>query len=345
MIHGGDIYSIQKTVLDFSSNINPLGIVEGLKEHLFQNFNRVEVYPDIKYRNLKKRIADYLGVNVEEVIVGNGAVDILNNIVLMFERIVVFVPCFIEYILRPKLYKKEVLMLYLKDDFSLDLDLLHKHLKSSDLLILGNPNNPTGLRIDRDKLIEIASLTEKRGAFLLLDEAFFEFCEGYDSIKELRAFKNVCIIRAATKFFALPGIRLGYAYADKNFVDKYSNYELPWTVNIFAELAADIIFNEDYIKKTKEYIKIQKDYMFKRLNEIKNVKPFNTDCNFMLIKLLKYDEEYIFERLLQKNILIRKCSNFYGLDNTFIRIAIKRKEDNEVLLREINNILGDEDEI
>ncbi|MCX7903341.1 MAG: aminotransferase class I/II-fold pyridoxal phosphate-dependent enzyme [Caloramator sp.] len=345
MIHGGDIYSIGKKVIDFSSNINPFGTVEGFKEHLFQNFNRVEVYPDIKYRNLKKRVAEYLGVEEKNVIVGNGAVDIINNIVLMFNRVVVFIPCFIEYILRPKLYNKDVLMLNLQKDFTLDIKLIYENLKPSDLLILGNPNNPTGLRIEKNTLIEIANLVEERRAFLLLDEAFFEFCDGYDSIKELKGFKNICILRAATKFFALPGIRLGYACADEKFVKEYSKYELPWTVNAFAELAAEVIFNEGYIKKTKEYIKIQRDDVFNRLSKIKNIKPFRSDCNFMLIKLLKKDEEYIYERLLEKNILVRKCSSFYGLDNTFIRIAIKSREDNEVLIKEINNILGDGDEI
>ncbi|MGB9840160.1 MULTISPECIES: pyridoxal phosphate-dependent aminotransferase [Bacteria] len=337
-IHGGDIYSYNKNLIDFSSNINPLGIMEGLEEHLKDNLKNLSIYPDIKKRRLKKNIAQYLKVEEDEVITGNGAVEIINNIILLFERVVVFVPCFSEYLLRAQVLGKQIVRLNLDREFKVDFFSLEKVIKKGDLLILGNPNNPTGFRIEQDKLMKIVELIEGRGAFLLLDEAFFEFCEDeYDSIKLFYDSKNICVIRAATKFFALPGIRLGYAFANKDFVKTYSQYELPWNVNSIAEVAADYIFkNRDYIIKSKNYIKEQRELMYKHLSKIKDVKVFKTDCNFFLLKLLKYDEEYVFERLLEKNILIRKCSNFEGLDKSYIRIAVKKEEENIKLIEELN---------
>ncbi|MGB9975599.1 pyridoxal phosphate-dependent aminotransferase [Thermovenabulum sp.] len=328
--------------MDFSSNINPLGLMEGLEEYIIKNLYKLSFYPDIKYRKLKKNVAEYLNINENEVIVGNGAVEIINNIILMFNRVVVFVPCFSEYILRASVFKKPVVRIPLDEEFKVNPLLLEANLKRGDLLILGNPNNPTGFRIKKQQLIKIVEMVEDKEAFLLLDEAFYEFCEDdYDSISLFYDSKNVCIIRAATKFFALPGIRLGYAFASKDFVKNYSIYELPWSVNAVAEIASDYIFkNKDYIIKSKNYVKKQREMMYKKLNEIYNIKVFRTDCNFFLLKLLKYDEEYVFERLLEKNLLIRKCSDFEGLDKSYLRVAVKKEKENIELIEGLKSVLN-----
>ncbi|MFN3692400.1 MAG: pyridoxal phosphate-dependent aminotransferase [Fervidobacterium sp.] len=343
MFHGGDIYSVGKDVIDFSSNINPLGPIEGLEKYLFENFKDVKVYPDIQYRKLKSNVANYLNVKPEEVIVGNGAMEILNNLILMFDKIVTFIPCFSEYVLRPKIYNKELVTIEMSKEFEIKskyLECLCKNLSGGELIILGNPNNPTGRKIEKETLLEIAALTLKKGSFLFLDETFHEFTEGYNSIELLKDFKNIIILRAATKFFALPGIRLGYAYASEEFVNIYSTYELPWSVNTFAELASDIIFNQQYIEKSKEYIKEQRIYVLKRLKEINNLVPHETDCNFILIKLNKYNESYVYEKMLEKDILIRKCSTFPGLDNKYIRVAIRKKAENDLLLESLEEIMN-----
>lgn len=339
MFHGGDIYSVGKDVIDFSSNINPLGPIEGLEKYLFENFKHVKVYPDIRYRKLKSNVAQYLNVKPEEVIVGNGAVEIINNIILMFNKIVTFIPCFSEYVLRPKIYNKELVTIEMSKKFEIKLEHLYKNLSGGELVILGNPNNPTGRKIEKETLLEIVSLTLKKGCFLLLDETFHEFTDGYNSIELLKDFKNIIILRAATKFFALPGVRLGYAYASEEFVKKYSTYELPWSVNTFAELASDVIFNQQYIAKSKEYIKEQRSYVLKKLKEINYLVPYETDCNFILIKLNKYNESYVYEKMLEKNILVRKCSTFPGLDDKYIRVAIRKKEENDLLLESLEEIM------
>lgn len=338
MKHGGDILSYKNLfdgeITDFSSNINPLGPPEGLKKFLNEAFEFLNVYPDIKYRNLKKSIAIYLGCDEEEVVVGNGAVEIIANIIMIFKRVVVFTPCFSEYTKRGEVLGKDIVELSLDDEFKVNLLKLESILRSGDVLILGNPNNPTGKRIDFNTLEKIHEICLKKDVFLLLDEAFFEFCsDDYDSISVFKNSKNVCVIRAATKFFGLPGIRLGYAFSNREFVRKFEEILPPWSVNSYAEAAGRYIFNQhDYIEKSKRYISNERSYLIGELERFENIRVFRSDTNFLLIQLLSTDEDYIFYRLINKGILIRKGSSFHGLNKNFIRVAVKDHNSNVRLI-------------
>ncbi|EYE89221.1 threonine-phosphate decarboxylase [Fervidicella metallireducens AeB] len=338
MKHGGDILTYRHLydgrIRDFSSNINPIGMPFGLKEKILNGIKELTKYPDIQYRNLKSEIAKYLGCNAGNIIVGNGAVEIINNISFMFNRVVVVTPCFSEYIERPEIFGKEIVKLPLDEEFEINIKLIKETISEGDLLILGNPNNPTGKRMKENELIEIHETIKEKNAFLLLDEAFFEFCpEDYDSIKLFSDSEDICIIRAATKFFALPGVRLGYAFTSKTMVEKYNRIALPWSVNTFAEIAAEHIFNDQhYITSSRDYIAVQREYLLSELRGIENIKVYDTHCNFILIKLLDDNEDNIFEYLAKKGILVRKASSFEGLDNSYIRVAIKDFSDNKYLV-------------
>lgn len=338
MKHGGDILShrdrFEGKLIDFSSNINPLGYPEKLNGAIMDGIAEMAVYPDIKYRNLKKEISDYLGCRIDEVIVGNGAVEVINNFSILFKRVLVVTPCFIEYIERPLVIGREVVRLPLGADFCITIEEIIRMLKEGDLLILGNPNNPTGKRIDKDTLIEIHSLVIKNNAFLLLDEAFFEFCDyDYDSIELFRDSENVCVIRAATKFFALPGVRLGYAFTSRSMAIKYDTVAIPWCVNVFADIAGSVIFKDkDYITRSKRYMAEQRRRLLMQLKDIEGIKAIDTDCNFILIKLLRGNEDDIFDFLIKRGIIIRKASSFEGLDKSYIRIAVKTFENNQYLV-------------
>lgn len=339
MIHGGDTISFQDefmgNIVDFSSNINPLGPPKGLKAVLEASYSELNFYPDTEYRELKRNVSKYLGCKNEEVIVGSGAVEIINNICLMFKRTVVFTPCFYEYMNRPKILGKEVIKLPMKEDFKIDLALLKSVLTGEDLLILGNPNNPTGLRIPKEELINIYNLVKGKKAFLLLDEAFFEFCpDDYDSIELFKDKENVCVLRAATKFFGVPGVRLGYGFCSGKFTESYKTIESPWSINSYANAAGRSLFKDiDYINNTKKLIAAEREYILREFSSINWLKSYNTNANFILIKLLKYDENIIFDKLIKVGIMIRKCSTFQGLDESFIRVAVKSHIDNERLIK------------
>lgn len=340
MLHGGDTLSYKEyydgELLDFSSNINPLGPPEGLNEELIKGFESLQVYPDIHYRKLKRSIANYLDCEIENVLVGNGAMELIDNFIMLADRLVTTKPAFAEYSLRAKAHKKEVIELDYQEDFSLDMEAIEGVLKEGDMLVLGSPNNPTGLRIREENLMELYRLVKKRQAYLLLDEAFFEFAPyDYDSIELFKEnnYENVGIIRAATKFFGLPGIRLGYGTASKEMVEAIREIELPWTINALADIAGQFIFeNKDYIEESRDYINKERDYLLKELELMDWIRPYETHSNYILIKLLDYDEDYIFDYFVRRGIVIRKCSSFEILGKNHIRVAIKDRESNKKLL-------------
>jgi threonine-phosphate decarboxylase len=346
MDHGGDLLTYEKhydgELIDFSSNINPLGTPKGLEQVLINSFKSLESYPDIQYRKLKMSISKYLNCSWDNVLVGNGAVEIINNFIIPAKRVVVMTPSFSEYEKRAIAHGKEVVKLLYNEDFSIDLDKLNIILAEGDLLILGNPNNPTGLRIEKQVLLDIYKLIIDKNAYLLLDEAFYEFTPwDYDSIEIFKGFnyKNVGIIRAATKFFALPGIRLGYACASNSKVEEISKIELPWSINALADIAGQYIFSDmDYIKESKGYIEEERSFLLNELANIKNIRAYKTHTNYILIKLEKWDEDYMFNHFLQGGIVIRKCSSFRELDNNHIRVAIKDREKNVILINRFKKI-------
>lgn len=340
MEHGGDLLTYKEkynnTLIDFSSNINPLGIPKGLEEELFKGFKDLNRYPDIKYRNLKSEISKYLNCNQEEVLVGNGAVEIINNFIISGKRVVVIKPSFSEYEKRAYANNKEVKKLYYKDGFIIDVEAIKENIQKDDLLIIGNPNNPTGLRIDEETIKKIYKIVYEKEAYLLLDEAFYEFApKDYDSIEIFKEFgyESIGIIRAATKFFALPGIRLGYACVSRKKANEIQKIELPWSVNTLANTAGQfIIKNKEYIQKSKRYIEKERRYLIDELGTIKGIKAYTTHTNYILIKLLDYTEIEVFDHFLKNGILIRKCSTFEGLKGDHIRIAIKNRFYNEKLI-------------
>lgn len=340
MDHGGDLISYEGfydgELIDFSSNINPLGPPNGLEKILINNFNSLQAYPDIQYRNLKKSISNYLNCSEDNILVANGAVEIINNMTILANRVLICTPSFSEYEKRAIVNGKIVGKVPYKDDFTIDIGSIAQIIKEGDLLILGNPNNPTGLRIDKDDLLTIYELVKEVNAILLLDEAFFEFSpEDYDSIELFKAnnYENIAIIRAATKFFALPGIRLGYGCTSINMADKLKKIELPWSINSLADAAGQYIFlDKEYIEESKKYIEKERNYVEQELKKIVGLIPYKTHTNYILIKLINWNEEYIFNFFLKNGIVIRKCSSFTGLTDVHIRVAIKDRKNNERLI-------------
>lgn len=339
-VHGGDVEEVKDLydgeIIDFSSNINPLGPPDGLDGYLKDNFKKVKCYPDINYKAAKKHVSKYLKCSPDEVVLGNGAVEIINNFILLFKRVVVLTPCFYEYIKRAKVLKKEIVELHRDENFKIDILMLDGALKEGDILILGNPNNPDGGIIEKSDLVKIINICSERGVFLLLDEAFYEFSDmDYDSIQILKdnKFEYACVIRAATKFFALPGIRLGYGWTDIRNSKVYKEIELSWSINTFAALSAEFIFNDDnYVKKSRSTMAAQRNFLLQQLSEISYLKAYTSHAAFILIKLFKHDEDFFFDYFLKKGILLRKASNFKGLDRSYIRIAVKNRRQNEKLL-------------
>lgn len=352
-IHGGNIYKLQregkKDILDYSSNINPLGVPESLKKAVSENFSVLTRYPDINYTELRESIGKYNNISPENIIAGNGATEVLFLYIkaLKPKKVLIAAPTFAEYERAVKNAECEIDFFELKeeDNFILNKDKFIQKAKNYNLAVICNPNNPTGKFISKEIIFEINENLKKSGTKLFIDECFIEFILGWkEKTSALFKSENIFILRALTKFFALPGLRLGYGICfDKKIIEKINEIREPWSVNGFADLAGKVILNDiEYIKNTEKWILEERKYFtdsLKKIEENKKIKIYATETNFILIKLLEMTSEEFKSRMEEKNILVRNASNFKFLDNSFIRFAIKDREKNKKVVEAVREVL------
>ncbi|RKD22503.1 L-threonine O-3-phosphate decarboxylase [Caminicella sporogenes DSM 14501] len=352
--HGGNIYEIAKKhsknideIIDFSANINPLGISKKLREAIIENIDIISKYPDPDYKELIKAIADYNFIDREYIIPANGATEI---IFLMIEAIrpkkaLLLAPTFLEYERALKKVGSEVIYFKLEEDkdFKVEpLSFINKITDDINLIILCNPNNPTGQIIEKENLIKILKKCKEENIYLMIDEAFIEFVdeEKLSMVNYVEKFDNLLIVKALTKFFAIPGLRLGYGIiSNKILKEKIDSIAQPWTINSFASLAGKILLEDkDYIYKSKVLIKEERKYLLKSLNEFREIKIFNSKANYIFFKLLK-EGINLREKLIEKNILIRQCDNYINLDKCYYRVAVKDRNSNKKLIKALREVL------
>lgn len=352
-VHGADINSAAELygleadkIIDFSSNINPF-IVDSMDKIVAAGVGSLQKYPDIKYRRLRKNISDYLGVDDSQVIPGNGATEIIYLLMRNLRgRLAIINPTFSEYRKGAELAGLSVVDFVMdwKKDFKLDLDEIYRRKDEFDSIFICNPNNPDGSVREIKKLLEFA---EKEGKLLIVDETFIEFADSEKDrslVNMVEKSKNLFIIRAVTKFFGIPGIRLGYGISsNRELLQKMYDEKEPWTINSFADSASDFIFKEEeYIRKSKEYFSKERVCMINEINKIDGIKAFNSDANFILVRFENRNVLDVKENLLKRaGLLIRDASNFIGLDSSFARVAIKNHEQNTVFVDAIRSVLGE----
>ncbi|WP_300529148.1 threonine-phosphate decarboxylase CobD [Peptacetobacter sp.] len=352
-VHGADINSAAELygleadkIIDFSSNINPF-IVDSMDKIVAAGVGSLQKYPDIKYRRLRKNISDYLGVDDSQVIPGNGATEIIYLLMRNLSgRLAIINPTFSEYRKGAEIAGLSVVDFVMdwEKDFELDLDEIYKEKDEFDSIFICNPNNPDGSVREIKKLLEFA---EKEGKLLIVDETFIEFADSEKDrslVNMVEKSKNLFIIRAVTKFFGIPGIRLGYGISsNRELLQKMYDEKEPWTINSFADSASDFIFKEEeYIRKSKEYFSKERVCMINEINKIDGIKAFNSDANFILVRFENRNVLDVKENLLKRaGLLIRDASNFIGLDSSFARVAIKNHEQNTVLVDALRSVLGE----
>ncbi|MFZ5987950.1 MAG: pyridoxal phosphate-dependent aminotransferase [Bacillota bacterium] len=356
--HGGDIYRISEVygigleeILDYSSNINPLGLPEEIKEVIINNMDKLTCYPDTFCSDLRKEISGYLDVPFDSIIVGNGAVEVIFLYLDTVRpgKLLIPVPAFSEYERSARMLGLEVEFLELREEtgFTLDSDSISDRvLNGIEALFLCNPNNPTSTLLNRSDLLNILDFTAAKNIKVVVDETFIELTpEGNknslaDSVRE---YENLFIVRAFTKIFSMPGIRLGYGIGNENIIRKMWDKKMPWSVNSFACMAGHVLNHGNaYLRRTGEWLKEETEWFFLELNKIAGLKVFKPQTNFILIKILrdKLTSARLKDDMAKKGILIRDASNFRGLNEKYIRIAVKDRESNLKFLKVLKEILG-----
>ena len=349
--HGANVDNMAKKfgknendIIDFSSNVNP-HIISDLGKYVLEGLEKSRSYPDINYTNLRNNISDYIKVDSELIIPGNGATEIIYLLMKSIKRrLAILNPTFSEYGRGAKLNNLEIIDFHLKEEnnFSIDLDEIQKNMDKFDSLFICNPNNPNGKVKDLNELLDLMIENDK---LLIVDETFMEFVgeeEKYNLINKIKQTPNLFILKAVTKFFGMPGLRLGYGVtSNKQIIKNIYEYKEPWTINSFAENLSNYLFKDkEYINGSKDYYINERKFMLEELRKISRLKVYDTDTNFVLIKLDDDEANSLKLELFEKyNILIRDASNFIGLDKSYIRVAIKSHNDNKVLIESLRKIL------
>jgi len=333
--HGGDIYR-NRVSLDFSANVNPLGTPEPVRRAVRESAERLAAYPDPACRALREALSARHGLSADHILCGNGAAELIFQFVaaLRPRRALLPVPSFSEYAaaLDAVDCKVEPLLLERSNSFRLPPDLPAHITPDTDLLLLCNPNNPTGQMIDRPLLKDILDRCRATHTHLLLDECFLDFTEEGEAASALPLLQEgdpVLILRAFTKMYGLAGIRLGYAMVgDPRLLPALRRQSQTWNVSTPAQAAGlAALACDEFVLRTKELISEEKSWMERQFQSL-GLGFLPGSANFILF----WAEPGLREKLLTEGILIRSCANYVGLDARAYRVAVRTREDNAQLI-------------
>lgn len=349
--HGSDLETIEKVygikkeeIISFSANVNPLGISPKLKATLAQRIDAIMSYPDREYSSLRKKIAEYVRTDMENVIVGNGSTELISLFIQIKHprKALIVGPTYSEYEREVSLGGGSTRYYRLEEEqnFVLNIPALESELTADvDLLVICNPNNPTSSAITRNDMRKILDICKQKGIFVMVDETYVEFAEDVHKITSAPLtgyYNNIIILRGISKFFAAPGLRLGYAICgNADLLKEMNQRKNPWTINSLAAIAGEIMFtDEDYIKETRQLIAGERVRISNLLSSCKNIKYYAPTANFVLVKILKDEVTSmdLFEAAIRKGLMIRDCSTFPFLNNKFIRFCFMAPQDNDKLL-------------
>jgi threonine-phosphate decarboxylase len=323
--------------VDFSSNVNPLGAPGKAIAAIQKNARSlVPAYPDPGCRDLRKSIARYIGVDVSQIAVGNGAVEIIYWFAQLFakKRAVVPAPTFCEYELASKRAGAAVTFVPLLPDFSLDDGAVVESAKGADAVFLCNPNNPTGLLSTAQikKIIKGVDSSTK----ILLDECFIELADRQESMTGMvEKFDNLIVLRSLTKSFGLAGLRVGYSVSSPALAEKLSAQRAPWNVNAIAQVAGIAALSDrKHIPRVVALVRKERKFLHDRIEKTESFSPLRSDANYFLVQLRNGNSTELRDRLLKKTgVLVRDCSTFTGMGSQHIRVAVKRRRENIALLK------------
>ena len=371
-IHGGNIFQFAHEqriepyeVVDFSANINPLGPSQRGLDALNSQLRYISHYPDATNDDVLNAIADTYGMDKHQIIVGNGAAELLYAICRLPGYTGAFVPApgFSEYkeaLEASKIPVRDIFYRPREDDNGLPyfevpylaLETFAAELKGQDgriIVFLGNPNNPDGTLLDKDHIRTVASMLKDANSLLVIDESFIDFVgndplqDNEHSIRSLvNEFDNIIVVHSFTKFYAVPGLRIGAAFTNETLITQLQQYIPSWSVNTLAQAYTKAALNDvDYIKRTKQELNEERAFMYNALDAIEGITVYPPSANFILFQVNQegITANYINEELKKYNMIVRNCDSYVGLTNHWVRIAIKDHDTNIKLVDKLTDIL------
>ncbi|NBK90883.1 aminotransferase class I/II-fold pyridoxal phosphate-dependent enzyme [bacterium 1XD21-13] len=356
--HGSDlekieqVYGIKKEeIVSFSANVNPLGISPRMRSALIERIDCITSYPDREYTSLRRQISAYTQAPLEHIVVGNGSTELISLFIQLEhpKKALILGPTYSEYEREISLGGGTSLYYPLQEKagFLLDVEDLRSHLNEDlDLLVICNPNNPTSSAISQRTMRKILDECKRHDICVMVDETYVEFAPSYEDITAVpltRYYNNLIILRGVSKFFASPGLRLGYAITgNEDLMKRINSLKNPWTINSLAAVAGELMFSDkDYIAKTKELTSKERARICRELKSWGTVKVYESYANFVLVHIEKegVTAEALFEHAIRRKMMIRNCCTFPFLDNRYFRFCFMTPSQNDRLLACLKELL------
>ncbi|MBR2567006.1 MAG: threonine-phosphate decarboxylase [Paenibacillus sp.] len=352
--HGGDVETAASRFggnaaefLDYSANINPLGPPKEVLEALQQGLQSVLRYPDPAHRGFKLLLSERLGVTPEQISVGNGAAESMALILLALapRKVGTVEPGFSEYRALARQFGAKVLHTEGREELNWQAqpEDIEQLIEKVDLLFLGQPNNPNGVQYPAEVLRRLARKAEESNTVLVIDEAFIDFIpmsQRQSLAPDWSKYPQVIIIRSMTKFYAIPGLRLGYAIGSPKYIQAMMEKQVTWSVNGLALIAGEACLRsgERFEQDTISQITHERERLTTGLQAYGcSVTP--GEANFILVRVPEpWTASTLQEALGLKGILIRNCAMYPGLDERHVRFAVKGAESNDRFLEMIGNV-------
>lgn len=351
-IHGGDIWlaaretgSALADLLDFSASINPLGFPASARRALLGALKAISPYPDPSSAALKEALAAFHGIGVNEVVPANGSNELIAALPRLLKKgpALIVEPAFSEYkkALALEGVEAKSLVLREKDGFRLDPRRLRKAMEGCSAIYIANPSNPAGVLAGKDELADIISRAKDNGALVVMDEAFADFT-GVSVIPEAIASGNVIVLRSMTKFYAMAGLRLGYAVGERKLMARLSAFIPAWSVNTLAAASGVAALKDRaFRKRTLEWLESEREFLFRGLGSADGLVPFESSANYIMVRLEGgLDARDLRRSLLEKDgILVRELSSFPSLGPSFFRVAVLGRDENKKLVSALKRFL------
>jgi len=349
--HGGDPskdltrFGLPKrTVIDFSTSLNPLGIPQIIKDHWSELIETVRDYPTIDGDGISDFYMDRFGIPPGNILAGNGSTEVIYLLsrVLQPGRVIIFTPSFHDYHRASVLVGADVVRILLSDKngfSSINAGILADACKCVDAVWIGRPNNPTGTLLPREILINLACRFPDK--WFIIDEAFIQFTDNWKEESFIFGERppNMIIIHSLTKYYALAGLRMGCVIGHKDLISRIRASKEPWTINGVADRVA-LLLREcaEYESKTRIFISRERNRIRKKLEGIEGIKPFPSSTNFILCRWKRTGElDDLLNHLLKNGIYVRDCRNFPGLEDNYFRIGLRNSGENDQLISLISS--------
>jgi threonine-phosphate decarboxylase len=364
--HGGRIYQAAERlgvpvhrIVDFSASLNPLGPPKSVLRAIKQILPDCRYYPDAEWTGLRHRLAAFHGISADSIAIGNGSIELIRLLPRALQVSVGYVlgPTFMEFerSLRLAGASSHRLVGTASEDYRLPLARCVASLDKSHpfsavqvrpgsvkrIVFVCNPNSPTGSVIPRDRLEQLCREMEQKKIWLVIDEAFIDFCAAHSMVSLVARYKYLLILRSFTKFYGMPGIRLGYVIGRPEVIRTIRPVLPPWSVNQMAQVAGvAALEDEDFRRRTLVFTDRARNQFVSRLRTLPELRVYPSDVNFILVGLPRWcSSRRIQDRLFEQGVLVRDCRSFSGMREPAFRLAVRRPSENRRLVTLLKEIL------